>query len=421
MPGFKKNISTGLIFLLLLAVQTNANTTIPIDYTMSFNDSLSNGTCSANLKGRFTLPPTQLPPDSLYLVLDCRVPILPEITLNDQTIHDAPNLLPQNYIKNHYLFLLPKAVLKQKNQLNISLLHRHYCRNIFKGDPIIYSGTQLNAFRITEKKMQNHPLMPFSNGLAVANFDTKNFWFSDFYPQLYYQYDETEYTEKILDQIIPELYRGNKRICLKNYKTDYQYMQGTGIISISAKLPQSNISLFGFSPFSEKTPLWIFYFTIEGKNYKKYTPNFKLINPSDKIEVKKEFFSTDNKKWSRLIVHYNENSNFSLAKYKNLNTDFDILNRELKWWKKWHRDTKYPIQLTPGKMALYLQSLVMIKMAQSRARFPAKGQLVSSFPPGHNMTNLYDQSVAIDALLESGHTQEAQQGLQFLLNSRCGK
>jgi GH15 family glucan-1,4-alpha-glucosidase len=110
-----------------------------------------------------------------------------------------------------------------------------------------------------------------------------------------------------------------------------------------------------------------------------------------------------------------------VRKYKNEHPGFTALIKEIDWWKKWHKNTILPPNISKEEVSVYSQSVAILKMAQCRERFPARGQIVNSFPPQKKiMSAPLSMGFVIDAFLNSGHHDEALSALQFIMNGRCG-
>ncbi|MBU4446102.1 hypothetical protein KJ656_13655 [bacterium] len=143
------------------------------------------------------------------------------------------------------------------------------------------------------------------------------------------------------------------------------------------------------------------------------------------LNVGKWSFRDNNRKWLFVICYYNDIPNprsyTVVRKYKNEHPGFTVLIKEIDWWKKWHKTTILPPNISKEEASVYSQSVAVLKMAQCRERFPARGQIVNSFPPQKKiMSAPLSMGFAIDAFLNSGHYDEALSALQFIMNRRCG-
>jgi len=357
--------------------------------------------------------------DSLFLVIPSIASA--DITLINGNKIGQSGLFPPNF-KSGYskerIYYIPKSYLNNINELEIKLYSPDINGGILVSTPTIYTSKELKQTPPTDI---NQIPLPISNGKSTARFHPEDCYFSHFYQHLYQQFNNELQNKPVLEKLTPVLYKNGVQINLQFSKNSSKLIKGTGIIQIIGEHENTNIKIFAFCPFSENEPLWIFYLLIEGENFKQFIPDFVLKNPNSSLSINKEVFSNSNQKWLRLIIHHKTDNQFSITKYKNLNSNFDLLKKELKWWKNWQKVTKYPIEINKSEQQLYIQSIVLMKMAQVREDFPAKGQIVSSFPPHENRTNLFDQAVIIEGLLRSGHYDEAVQCIQFLLRGKCNK
>lgn len=108
-------------------------------------------------------------------------------------------------------------------------------------------------------------------------------------------------------------------------------------------------------------------------------------------------------------------------------TPSQLLEDELAEWKTWHSQTKLP--KNPQLPQQLAQNLAMLRMAQVHEpdlgppgqNLTPHGQIVASLPPGiWHITWLRDQAYAGVALAASGHVQEAQAALDFVLHGQVG-
>ncbi len=364
--------------------------------------------------------------DSLFLFLG---PIngADETYLNGEKIGSNGNF-PPNFLPDpdlHRIYYIPFGLLKKDNLLIIKVYSEFY--NIFYSQPVIYTAKELKKFRqshINIKQSAFH--LPFSNGISIATYNLKDIRFGHFYPHLYKDYDKSTPSKLLIKYAKPIIYNKKEEINLQTLTTiQTGYIEGTGIIKHVLKADDYQLSIFGFCPFSETKPIWIFFIVLEGANLDDYSLNFDInISDSTTLSIQKEAFKNEGKKWLRAIVYYDDknSSNFHLNRYKNKHTGFLLLTDEMEWWQNWHKQTLYPEFKNYDAKRLYIQSLATLKMAQCREEFPANGQIISTlFPGNNNSTRLIDQTYATDAFLASGHYKEALNSLQFLMHGRCGK
>lgn len=106
-----------------------------------------------------------------------------------------------------------------------------------------------------------------------------------------------------------------------------------------------------------------------------------------------------------------------------------LLADEATGWANWHAAMQLPPNLNADGAKLLRQSLALLRMGQVRQANigPANqgssphGQIVASLPPGMwNITWARDQAYAAVALAASGHAQEAEDALKFVLDGQTG-
>ena len=362
--------------------------------------------------------------DSLFLVIKS-IGSADKTFLNGKKIGETGKF-PPNFLSEYgkeRIYYIPKTLLQNQNILKMIIYSPQNTGGILKESPIIYTINELKLIKNSHPIPIENILLPFSNGFTTANFNKKEINFNHFYPHIYSKYNKDKKTKLVLEKLTPEIYKNGLFINLNHIPAKTSYISGTGIINYQTKIENSNISIIGFCPFTENQPIWVFYLIIEKGDFKNFQGNFILQNPSKELQIYKDGFVSQNQKWIRLIIHHKNqtSNNFSLTKYKNLNNNFSIFRNELSWWKEWQKASNIPNNLSNDELNSYLQSLVLIKMAQSREDAPVKGQILSSLPPDYNHINLLDQTLIVDALIISQHYTEALNSLQFLLNSNCGK
>jgi GH15 family glucan-1,4-alpha-glucosidase len=345
--------------------------------------------------------------------------------LNEKKIGSTGEFPP--YFENKYcverIYYLPFSLLKIKNILRILIYSPEQTGGILHQSPAIYTAEELRNIRGTSLQPSQNLLMPFSNGICSANFDKTHIHFNSFYPKLYRDYNAEKTTALVLQKLEPVIYQNNIPLQLQQKKSTTTYIQGTGIIEHVITLEKNRIRLIGFSPFTEKEALWIFYIVFEGENLDTFQGDFRHNGVAENLKIHKEAFTGNQKKWVRLILQYpnHDADDFSMTRYKNTHSNFSIFLQELRWWKNWQNSVEIPNNMTESQVNFYLHSLVMLKMAQCREDFPLKGQILSGFYPGANQVSLLDQSLAIEALILSNHLEEARSCLQYLFHGRCGK
>jgi hypothetical protein len=96
----------------------------------------------------------------------------------------------------------------------------------------------------------------------------------------------------------------------------------------------------------------------------------------------------------------------------------DLLGAEEGGWTAWHVSAPFLAALSPAELAVWRQSVAVLRMAQVREPAPSLGQIVASLPPGQwNISWVRDACYAAVALARSGHTTEARDALKFMLDA----
>jgi len=99
-------------------------------------------------------------------------------------------------------------------------------------------------------------------------------------------------------------------------------------------------------------------------------------------------------------------------------TEEDLLAAEEDAWTAWHVSVPFLASLSSAELAVWRQSVAVLRMAQVREPRPGFGQTVASLPPGQwNISWVRDACYAAVALARSGHTTEARDALKFMLDA----
>jgi len=377
----------------------------------------------------FDLDSALITQDSIYLHLGI-VRDADQIFINDSLV--GQNDLTESQITGdtakfqYYIF--PASYLTKKNLIAVRIFNLKGNGGMIRG-PVKIAATPPQLSRSMEhpRPHQSYSILTFSNGIAVANYDVKKCEFGNLRPHLYSQYDEKNKTPTLISSARTILFKERREIPITELaNTAAGYIDGTGISYHQQKGRELILTQYAFSPFSLDKPIWVFFAILEGDSLGSYTLNFELANKNQNLYVNKWSFQEQNRKWLFVVCYYNENPNVKpynvIRKYKNEHPGFTALTEEIRWWKNWHSTTIMPANISKTESTVYLQSLVALKMAQCREKFPARGQIISAFSPSDlAFATVINMSCAIDALLLSGHIEEALSALQFLMNGRCGK
>ncbi|WP_100486980.1 glycoside hydrolase family 15 protein [Sporolactobacillus pectinivorans] len=131
-------------------------------------------------------------------------------------------------------------------------------------------------------------------------------------------------------------------------------------------------------------------------------------------------------KWYGVIIGLNEDRNesnlsddvLSLANTA-LSSPEALLTQEKDWWANWHSKEKMPAGLSEQEQQVYRQSTAVLKMSQSRESGSSYGQVLASLIPGEwSIAWARDGNYSIQALIESGHYQEARDALKFMFDAK---
>jgi GH15 family glucan-1,4-alpha-glucosidase len=140
--------------------------------------------------------------------------------------------------------------------------------------------------------------------------------------------------------------------------------------------------------------------------------------------------SVGKSKWYGVIIGLNEDGNESHlssdvlanAQASLSSTPEALLKQEEDWWTKWHRTEKMPVGLSAQEQQVYRQSTAVLKMSQSRETGASHGQVLASLIPGEwSIAWARDGNYSIQALIASGHYQEARAALQFFFDAQMKK
>ncbi|KHD37119.1 glucoamylase [Clostridium acetobutylicum] len=140
-----------------------------------------------------------------------------------------------------------------------------------------------------------------------------------------------------------------------------------------------------------------------------------------------DIFKKGTSRWYGVVIGLTEDGNEKkLSKdvnylVNNKNPE-NLLQNEKNWWNQWHQGEIVPKGLSASEQAVYRQSTAVLKMAQCREHGKSHGQILASLIPGMwSIAWVRDGVYSIQALLASGHTKEAKEGLKFMLNADMRK
>lgn len=406
------------------SIEFNDSAWYPITVPAAWeNQGFANYDGIAWYRHKFKININKLAGDSLFLYLGkTNDAILPFI--NGMALCPSPRAFDST---KTVFYKFPKNILLANNILAIQFNNHDGPGGILSGPVKISTTAPLpKSEKHDYSPKQSWSRLPFSNGLVVATYDTKIREFSGFSPHIYSQISARESVPIIASSARTILFKNRREIDLTNLQTKSAgYIEGTGIVHHSMAGKDFILDQYAFAPFTLDKPFWIFYAVLSGNSLENYSLNFVINDVDPSLSVGKWSFQEGNRKWLLVVCSYDEiaptKSFNSILKYKNENPGFSALISEIEWWKNWQKTTVLPPNISTAEATIYIQSLAILKMAQCRERFPARGQIVHSFPPNKMaVTTLAGMGFSIDAFLKSGHEEEALAALQFIFNGRCG-
>jgi len=374
----------------------------------------------------FSLDSSVIEQDSLIIVLG-RIDDVDETFLNGEKI-GATGIFPPNYstaFNNNRFYNIPKGILQIQNVLAVRVYDKSLNGGIYKGPLEIISESETEESYIKKVPRRSYYQIPFTNGISAANYNVNNLRFDHFYSHIYQKYDDQTETPILINYARTVLFSDDEEIPLSSLYSDKSgYIEGTGIIEHELQGEGFKLTQYAFCPFTVDKPMWIFFTVIEGDDIDSLSLNFEIKKKDIDVNIGKWAYQKDNRKWLTVFLYYDKSpdSYMFLRKFKNRHPGFSALIEEVNWWRTWHKSTLIPEIIGQKERSLYLQSLAILKMGQCREEFPTRGQIIASLPPsGYNICQVRDQAYSIDALLYSGHIEEALSALQFIMNSRCGQ
>jgi len=266
--------------------------------------------------------------------------------------------------------------------------------------------------------------LPVSNGLAAATVHVKNQSIDGFWPHIYKSVDEDHPVKNIIKNLTFLISLNGHKFLLSDCKfVEAGYVTGTGMVRVKYRWKSWHIELTVLSPMSKRGVDFVAVIQVippKKSSQKKIRvmcmpkslPNVQITESSEWI--KQRFFQ-------KMFIFSARKGPSDFLKWAQGKTPQTILRSEATWWKNWQKVSKIPSGLTQNQRKLFLQSLVVLKMAQCREEGLANGQILASLPPGMwNIAWVRDGVYSIVALTRSGHFREARLGLQFMLWARSG-
>ncbi len=266
--------------------------------------------------------------------------------------------------------------------------------------------------------------LPVSNGLIAATFNINKQVIDGLWPHIYKMIDKGRPVPNLVAQIGFQLELDNKSLGLKDLDfAGASYLNGTGIIHLKYRWKDWHIGLSLFAPMAKMERALVAIVQVIPPQENK-TKSITITRFPQNIHG---IIITETSEWVRdrlfrkmfIFSVEKEETNFLKSGVKT--TPSQALLFETAWWKNWQKSSIIPEKLSLQQRHLYLQSLVVLKMAQCREAGSGNGQILASLPPGMwNIAWVRDGVYSIVALAKSGHFEEAKLGLKFMLHAQSG-
>ena len=266
--------------------------------------------------------------------------------------------------------------------------------------------------------------LPVSNGFVAAAFNLKKQAIDGFWPHIYKMIDQNRPVENLISNLTFTVSMNGSSLQLSKITfLNAGYISGTGIIRVKYGWQNWAIDLTLFAPMAGKRKALavIFRVTPPAGNRSKRVDVQTLPKKIPGVGITEKSGWVKNRLFQKMFVFsvLDENQNSGTGLMNEAPGEF--LLSEIKWWKNWQASSKIPVGLTLKQRKLFLQSLVILKMAQCREEGLSRGQILASLPPGMwNIAWVRDGAYSIAALTKSGHLEEARLGLAFMLRAKSG-
>ncbi|MDO9548419.1 MAG: hypothetical protein Q7J65_05605 [Candidatus Marinimicrobia bacterium] len=371
----------------------------------------------------FNLDSSYLANDTLFLHLG-KIGNTARPFINGVALADTITVFDSSEIAYHKI---PAPLVRSENLLAIKIENKSGSGGIIRGPVLIStSRPQKKVLAAEHKAHRSWYDLPFSNGISAASYNVKNRDFANFTPHIFMQFNGSERTNIVASSARTILFKNRREIALTEMETvSSGYINGTGIIHHKLRNKDCVLDQYAFSPFTSNSAFWVFFTVLSGDSISDYALNFEINDLAQGMNIGKWSFQENNRKWLFVVCNYDKTLNPKsynvIRKYKNEHPGFSALLKEIGWWKNWQQTTIIPQNISDAERFVYLQSLAILKMAQSREKFPSRGQIVHTFPPDQMaVATVPGMGFSIDAFLKSGHFEEALATLQFILNGNSG-
>ncbi|NOY78113.1 MAG: glycoside hydrolase family 15 protein [Calditrichaeota bacterium] len=266
--------------------------------------------------------------------------------------------------------------------------------------------------------------LPVSNGWVAATVNVRSQSIDGFWPHIYRAIDETHPVKNLIKNLSFQISINGQKVLLSDCKfKEARYLTGTGIIRANYVWKSWPIELTVFSPMSRRGASFVVIVQVVSpeKNSQKDLQITCVPARLPTIHISESSEWTRQRLFQKMFIFSVQKRSSDFLRWARKKTPQDVLHSEMMWWKTWQKQSRIPKNLTQSQRHLFLQSLVVLKMAQCREEGLAKGQILASLPPGMwNIAWVRDGAYSIVALARSGHFKEARMGLQFMLRAKSG-
>ncbi len=393
----------------------------------------------------FDVPQNLLSEDLILLVGS--IDDADETYLNGSKIGETGKFPPEQKTEWTTLraYPVPKGLLKAKNNvLAVRVCDFGFDGGIFKGPVGLILKKDFDIkMRENTKPHRSAKALVSSNGFTAIVYDTEKHQIVSMYEHIYKVVSSGNYTKNIINDanFIVEL--DGKRYDLSEIPEDeISYINGTNIITANYK--KLGVQTFFFAPLQIDAPVMVAICKINKKYknskiyfrantiYGEITSEDELIGVIElqKLEIKKvektKFVKrsdgTGGEVERKIFITIPAIAKEKMESFSKLTENDNILADEIKLWNDFIKRANFDFKkLTKKEIALFKQSLAVIKMAQCREKGNSFGQILASLPPGEwTYTWVRDGVYAINALIELGYFNEAKSALEFMLKARTG-
>lgn len=327
-------------------------------------------------------------------------------------------------------YLIPPESLRKENVLAIRVYDGGGPGGIYRGPVGLYTGEQIeHLFQVTSTPHRSFYQLPSSNGLLAAVYDSREHAITQVLNHIYKQYNEEKSTTNLLRSAYYNVQLDTTQYDLATFSEDQtEYETGTGIIHSVFKLdPTLTLNTFHFAPFGSNERIVVSIAELTGAGVKDASLKYRIkqLEPTAVHLSQTYDYDDDRSVQVNVIGWHPKGKNAILQKMQQFLVDYPgmtSLYEEREFWNSWHANGTLPQKLSTDEKNLALQSTAMLKMGQVREQGKGFGQILASLPPGNwNISWVRDMAYAVEALVQTGHYQEARDALAFQLKANVGE